>query len=655
MFCNVIITRPFDQFFTYKLKKGQIVKEGTIVQVPFGNSKNQLGMVLESFKALPKGKKYKIKNIEKVIDSVSLNKQTIKLINWISNYTLAPVGLVLKLFIINSKIFDQIKVEKKILSFKPDFVKLNDEQQKASNIIKNLLFKSFEPIVLEGVTGSGKTEVYFESVELAFKKNKQILIMIPEISLTPQLEERFLKRFGFQPDIWHSKITDKKRQNIWHRAYLGEPIIVIGARSSLFLPFKKLGLIIVDEEHDISYKQEENVRYQARDIAIVRAKIDKCNIILSSATPSLETLNNIDKKKFKHVFLKFQFSGLKLPEIELIDLNENLLEKNKWISKQILNELNICLSKKEQALLFLNRRGYSPLSLCFECGYRYQCHQCTSWLVMHQSKKRLLCHQCGVIYPVEPDCPKCKSKDSIKLIGPGIERLQEELEILFPNYNIGIMSSDVANTPNKIKTIIRDFEENKIDILVATQIMAKGYHFPNLSFVGVIDADAGLMGGDMRAIERTYNLLQQVSGRAGRSNQRGKVLIQTYFPNQQVIKSLIKRDRKAFIEQALKDRQTFQIPPFSYMTSIIISGHSKAEVEKHAQRLVQSNYKPKNITILGPVEAPIFLLRGQYRFRLLIKGNSRKILNEYTRFLLKKYPIPTSLRRIIDVDPYSFM
>ena len=655
MFCNIIITRPFDQYFTYKLKKGQIVKEGTIVRVPFGRTKNQLGMVIETMRTLPEKKEYKLKNVEYVFEEILLSKQIIRLINWISDYTLEPRGLVLKLFLINNKIIEDNKIENKENLYKPNFVKLNNDQEIASQKIKDLLFKFYSPIVLEGVTGSGKTEVYFEIVEEVYKKNKQILIMVPEISLTPQLEKRFLERFGFNPEVWHSKISEKKRKSIWLRSYLGEPIVVIGARSSLFLPFKKLGLIIVDEEHDISYKQEDNIRYHARDIATVRAKIEKCNIILSSATPSLETQNNINKKKYKHVFLKSQFSGIELPKIELINLNENLLKKDKWISQPIIDELTSCLNKKEQALLFLNRRGYSPLSLCFECGYRYQCNQCTSWLVMHRSKKRLLCHHCGVIYPIKSDCPKCESKESIKLIGPGIERIQEELGILFPQYRIGVMSSDVANTPNKIKNIVENFENNKIDILVATQIMAKGYHFPNLSFVGVLDADAGLTGGDMRAIERTYNLLQQVSGRAGRTNKRGKVLIQTYFPDQEVIQSLIKRDRNLFVQQALQDRKTFNIPPFTYMTSIIISGHAKSQAESYAQKLVQHNFSSKNINILGPVEAPIFLLRGQHRYRILIKGSSRKLLNEYTKFLLKKYPLPSPLRRIVDVDPYTFM
>ena len=655
MFCNVIVTRPFDQIFTYKLKKGQMVKEGSIVSIPFGKSNNQIGMVVSVFKKTNPNNDYKIKEVEKVFELITLSKNIIKFIYWISDYTLSPIGLVLKLFLINEKIIDFSVIRKKENLFFPDKVKLNNDQKKAVLVINKLLFKTTLPLVLEGVTGSGKTEVFFEAIENIIKKKQQALIMVPEISLTPQLETRFLKRFGFLPNVWHSKISEKKRKDIWHRCYLGESIIVVGARSSLFLPFKKLSLIVVDEEHDASYKQEDNIRYQARDLAIVRAQIDKALIILSSATPSLETQNNINKKKYKHVYLTSQFSGIKLPSIELIDLQQNKLEKNKWISNKIYEELQSCLLKKEQALLFLNRRGYSPLSLCIECGYRYQCEQCSSWLVMHHGKQRLLCHYCGTIYPINPNCPKCLTEDSIKLIGPGVERLEEELKLFFPKKSVGIMSSDNANTPNKIKKIIDDFENKKIDILVATQIMAKGYDFPNLSLVGVIDADTGLLGGDMRAIERTYNLLQQVSGRAGRSKQQGKVFIQTYYPKQPVIQSLQNRDRKKFVEQSLKDREDFMIPPFGFMTALILSGSSKAKTEMYGKKIIQSTKIPENLRILGPVEAPIFLLRGKYRFRILIKGNDRKILNKFTRFILQKCPTPSTIMLVVDVDPYSFM
>ena len=656
MYCNVLVTRPFDHTFTYKIRNDQNVKIGSIVSVSFGKKKDQIGIIYELCgNQIKKDNSYAIKEIEHVYEGLFLNKNIIKFIDWIADYTLAPKGLVLKLFLVNKKIVSfQIEDQEESV-FNPRPVTLNTKQQNAIDVIEKSLFKKISPIVLEGVTGSGKTEVYFEAIEKVLAEKKQALIMLPEISLTPQLELRFKERFGFAPDIWHSKITEKKRKNTWHRCYQGEPIIVVGARSSLFLPFKNLGLIVVDEEHDLSFKQEDNIRYQARDLAIVRSQIEKFLVILSSATPSLETQNNIQTNKFKHVYLPSQFSGLDPPEIELINLQNEKLEKNKWISLKILTQINICVEKGEQVLLFLNRRGYSPLSLCAECGYRYQCDHCSSWLVMHRNKKRLLCHHCGTIYPVDPICPKCNKKNSLKLIGPGVERLAEEIKNFFPKYNIGIMSSDNANTPKKIKKIVDDFSFNIINILVATQIMAKGYHFPNLSLVGIIDADAGLMGGDIKATERTYNLLQQVSGRAGRSKQSGKVLIQTYFPNQPVIQSLKNRDRKKFVEQSLLEREQFNMPPFSFLTAIIISGSSKAKAESYAINLAKSYILDDKISILGPVEAPLFLLRGQYRFRLLLKANSRSKLNNFTRNLFKNCPTPPNLRLIIDVDPYTFI
>ena len=654
MYCKVLVTKPFDKTFTYKTKPNEKVHIGNVVRVPFGN-KTQIGVVYEILSNNVKSTTFTVKEIDIIYKKLILNKKILKLVDWISNYTLSPKGLVLKLVLVNESIVSHKHIKDECNIFNLSTIKLNLEQKKAYKFIEKKILKPPSSIVLEGVTGSGKTEVYFKSIENILDQKKQTLLMLPEISLTPQIEKRIEERFGFSPDVWHSKITEKQRRKTWHRCFEGEPLIVVGARSSLFLPFKNLGLIVVDEEHDLSYKQEENIRYHARDLAIVRSQIEKIPIILSSATPSLETYNNVYKNKFSHVNLSVQYSGLDLPKIELINLQKENLKTNKWISSNILDELKNCINKKEQALLFLNRRGYSPLILCSNCGYRYHCDHCSSWLVMHRNKKRLLCHHCGTIYPIESNCNSCQAKDSLKLIGPGVERLAEELKETFNNFNIGIMSSDNANTPKKIKKIIENFSSKKIDILVATQIMAKGYHFPNLSFVGVIDADAGLVGGDMRAIERTYNLLQQVSGRAGRTKKRGKVFIQTYFPNQPVIKSFIKRDREDFVKHLLLERKKFNMPPFSFMTAIIISGSSKTKVESYSLKLVKACNPENDIDILGPVEAPLFLLRGKYRYRLLLKSKSRKKLNLFTKNLVSLSPLPSDLRLTIDVDPYTFV
>ncbi|MDC3021953.1 primosomal protein N' [Pelagibacteraceae bacterium] len=651
MLYDVVVTRPFDKVFTYSSTNEQL-EIGQVVLVPFGK-KIEAGII---WKKNVKNPGYEIKEVTKICNDLILQNSSIDFINWITSYTLAPLGAVLKLFLINNDIveFDKKKLDS-FNSNEPSLVTLSEEQENSFKEITQSFNKSNKPVLLEGVTGSGKTEVYFEIIDNFLKKKKQILIMVPEISLTPQLETRVKKRFGMEVCLWHSKITKKNRQKIWHQCFAGDPFIVIGARSSLFLPFTNLGLIIVDEEHDSSYKQEDNIRYQARDLAVVRAKIEKNFILLASATPSLETINNVKIKKYDQVYLSKQFSGTPLPEISIIDLNKDKLDKDKWISQSIIDSISQCLDNKEQTLIFLNRRGYSPLTLCNSCGFRYECDQCSSWMVMHQHKKVFLCHQCGTIKKLNLDCPQCNEKDSIKFVGPGVERIAEELKEFFPGKNIAIMSSDNVNTPNKIKKFITDINNKDIDIIVATQIMAKGYDFPNLSLVGIVDADAGLFGGDPRAIEKTFNLLQQVGGRAGRGKKIGKVFLQTYFPNQEIIKSIQLREREAFIEKALEERKNFNIPPFGFMTSIIISSHTKALALKYASILAQQDQNSENIKILGPVEAPISLLRGQYRYRILLKSKSRKNLNKFTKKIVEKTKLPSSVKLIIDVDPYSFM
>ena len=651
MLYDVVVTRPFDKVFTYSSINEQL-EIGQVVLVPFGK-KIEAGIIWKKNVTNPG---YEIKEVTKICNDLILQNSSIDFINWIASYTLAPLGAVLKLFLINNDIveFDKEKLDS-FNNTKPSLVSLSEEQENSFKEITQSFNKSNKPVLLEGVTGSGKTEVYFEIIDKFLNKKKQILIMVPEISLTPQLETRVKKRFGMEVCLWHSKITKKNRQKIWHQCFAGDQVIVIGARSSLFLPFTNLGLIVVDEEHDSSYKQEDNIRYQARDLAVVRAKIEKNFILLASATPSLETINNVKIKKYDQVYLSKQFSGTPLPEISIIDLNKNKLDKDKWISQSIIDSISQCLENKEQTLIFLNRRGYSPLTLCNSCGFRYECDQCSSWMVMHQHKKVFLCHQCGTIKKLNLDCPQCNAKDSIKFVGPGVERVAEELKEFFPGKNISIMSSDNVNTPNKIKKFITDINNKNIDIIVATQIMAKGYDFPNLSLVGIVDADAGLFGGDPRAIEKTFNLLQQVGGRAGRGKKIGKVFLQTYFPDQEIIKSIQLREREAFIERALEERKNFNIPPFGFMTSIILSSHTKALVLKHASRLAQKDQNSENIKILGPVEAPISLLRGQYRYRILLKSNSRKNLNKFTKKIVEKTKLPSSVKLIIDVDPYSFM
>ena len=658
MFCKIIVPVPINKEYTYRYPQHLILKKGDVVEVPFGKRKSELGLVYEIIKKSELN--YPIKNIKEIfnkINNVQINNCMLEFIEWVSKYTLYPKGLILKMVLPSLDIVNykgDINKEKEIIKYKKN-IKLNIEQKKAFKLIeRNLKYKQ-KTIVLEGVTGSGKTEVFFEVVKKIIKKNVQVLILLPEISLTPNIEKRFINRIGFSPEIWHSKISISKKRKIWNRCYTGESKIIVGARSSLFLPFKNLGLIIVDEEHDTSYKQEDGVRYQARDMGVVRSNIEKIPIILSTATPSIETYLNIKKKRYEHIFLSKQYSGFDLSRTHLINLQKEKLGKNKWISEKIVKGISSCLDNNKQSLIFLNRRGYAPLTVCSSCGYRMQCEYCSSWLVMHNIKNILCCHHCGFIKNLSDKCLKCKSENSLKFIGPGIERIAEELKNNFPKANIEILSSENMGTYKKIIEIINRIEQKKINIMVGTQILAKGHHFPNLSLVGVIDADAGLMGGDLRASEHTYNLLQQVSGRAGRSIEVGDVYIQTYFENNPLIQSLKKHDRESFLKYTLNERKNFNLPPYVYLISLIFSGFSKDEVFNYSKETINKFPINDDISILGPVEAPIFLLRGRYRYRVLLKGNKRKELNLYVEKWLKNITLPRSMRLIIDVDPYSFM
>ena len=656
MYCKVILPIPYDKEYTYRYPKKLSLEKGHVVLVPFGNRQEEIGVVSKIMTTVDKSESnIKFKEVIRIVNKIKLKSTILEFLQWVAHYTLNPMGLVLKMTLPNKKIIDYISDKKDILYVEENTkrVILNQEQSKAFSQINKFLKSKQKTIVLEGVTGSGKTEVYFEAVENILKLNLQVLILLPEISLTPQIENSFLKRFGFEPDVWHSKISLSKKRKIWNDCYRGFSKIIIGARSSLFIPFKNLGLIIIDEEHDISYKQEEGIRYQARDMAIVRSVFEKIPIILSTATPAIETYYNLKNKKYDHVFLSKQYSGFDLPSINLVDMKKSKYSNN-WISEEIIHEIKNCLQNNKQSLLFLNKRGYAPLTICSSCGYRLQCDNCASWLVLHHKKKILSCHHCGFNVSIDKGCSNCNDKNNLKYIGPGVERVGEELNCIFPQAKIQIMSSDTMNTSKKINEIIKNVEDKKIDILVGTQILAKGYHFPSLSLVGVLDADAGLMGGDLRASEHTYNLLQQVSGRAGRTKSVGKVYIQTYFTDNPLIKSLKNRNRESFLNNILLERKNFNLPPYSFLISIIISGPTKSELLNYAKKLINKNPIKKGISVLGPVEAPIFLLRGKYRYRFLLKGTKRQELNTFTKKLIKNIVTPRNMRLTIDVDPYSF-
>ena len=662
MLYEVIVSVPINKYYTYKLSKKISIQIGDVVYVPFGRRKLEIGVVVEINKNLKR--KYpteKLKGIIKKINNINLENNMLNFIDWVSKYTLYPKGAILKMVLPNINIIDfKIEEPPKIKNNIKEISKikktnLNEEQKKAFNIINSNIKNEHKIIVLEGVTGSGKTEVYFEAINEILIKNRQVLILLPEISLTSNLKDRFINKFGFEPEIWHSKINISKKRNIWYDCYFGKSKIVVGARSSLFLPFKNLGLIIVDEEHDISYKQEDGVRYHARDMAVVRSKIERIPIILSTATPSIETYFNVKNKRYERVFLSKQYSGSDLSRIHFINLQKNKLDRNTWVSKKIIEAIKNCIKNKKQSLIFLNRRGYAPLTVCSDCGHRIQCNYCSSWLVMHSKKNILSCHHCGFSSPFIDKCENCNSKNSLRFIGPGIERVAEELKNNFPKANIKVLSSENMNTNKKIEEIIKRIKLKKIDIMVGTQILAKGHHFPSLSLVAVIDSDAGLKGGDLRASEHTYNLLQQVGGRAGRSEEVGDVYIQTYFENNPLIQSLKNRDRTSFLNNVLKDRNKFKLPPFSYLLAIIISGPSKGELQNFIRKILLDFPTKNGIKLMGPAEAPIFLLRGRYRYRILLSSLKRKKLNYSAQKWLENITLSRNIRITPDVDPYSFM
>jgi primosomal protein N' (replication factor Y) len=533
--------------------------------------------------------------------------------------------------------------------------KLSREQAAAADTLRGAVGDGFSVTLLEGVTGSGKTEVYFEAIAAALAGGKQALVLLPEIALSAQWLARFERRFGVAPTVWHSDLTDAQRRRHWRAAAKGTAKVVVGARSALFLPFPELGLIVVDEEHDGSFKQEEGVCYHARDMAVVRGNIGKIPVVLASATPSLESTVNAQSGRYRHVKLPNRHGGASLPDIEVIDLRKHPPPRQRFLSPPLQDALAACLAAGEQALLFLNRRGYAPLTLCGACGFRLQCPHCSAWLVEHKSHGRLQCHHCGFLVPKPSECPNCQAEDRFTPCGPGVERVAEEAASLFPEARIAVMASDLLNGPGAAAALVERMARREIDLLIGTQIVAKGHHFPLLTLVGVVDADLGLAGGDLRAAERTFQLLSQVAGRAGRAAHKGRVLLQSYQPESQVLQALAKGDAAGFADAEAEDRKIGGWPPFGRLAALIVSGADPDMVEKAAAALAKRAPRDATIDLLGPAPAPLALLRGKHRRRLLIKGGKQVNLQAYLRKWLGSVALPSQIRVQVDIDPYSFM
>jgi primosomal protein N' (replication factor Y) (superfamily II helicase) len=530
-----------------------------------------------------------------------------------------------------------------------------DQQVAAADLVSAVKAGKFQATLLDGVTGSGKTEVYFEAIAETLRRGQQALVLVPEIALTLQWLSRFEARFGVPPAEWHSDLRSSQRRRTWRAISEGQVPVVVGARSGLFLPFPDLGLIVVDEEHEASFKQEEGVIYHARDMAVVRAMQADIPVVLASATPSLETLANIDSGRYRELQLPERHGGASLPRIRAIDMRKHCPPTGKWLSKPLLEDLERNLAAGEQSMLFLNRRGYAPLTLCRTCGHRLECPHCAAWLVEHRRAGRLMCHHCGFASTLPETCPECETEANFAACGPGVERLAEEVAELFPDARMAVMASDTISSPSAAAELVRQMAEREIDILVGTQIVAKGHHFPWLTLVGVIDADLGLNGGDLRAAERTWQVLSQVAGRAGRAERPGRVMLQTYLPDHPVMQTLMAADRDSFVDQEKAARRQHGMPPYARLAGVIVSGENDREVAAMAQTLGRSAPRSNDVTVLGPAPAPLSILRGRYRHRLLLRARRGVDVQAVLRGWLAAVPRSNHVRIQIDVDPISFL
>lgn len=528
------------------------------------------------------------------------------------------------------------------------------QKRALETLLKSFNPPDFRPFLLDGVTGSGKTEVYFEALAHTLSQGRQTLVLLPEIALSSQWSQRFESRFGFKPDQWHSAMTPAQRRDTWQRVARGLSPVVVGARSALLLPYPNLGFIVVDEEHDQSYKQEEGIFYNARDMAVVRASLEKIPIVLASATPSVETITNAHAGKYGHLHMPMRYGCAVMPQIHLVNMRQEKTDAQHFLSHTLIKALKDALETQSQAMLFLNRRGYAPLTLCRGCGHREMCASCSAWLVEHRGHHQLRCHHCGFTKPFPKICPECQAPDSFVPCGPGVERICDEVKTLFPQARVRVVTSDTLSGPREMHDLITAIDAQEVDILIGTQMMAKGYHFPNLTVVGVVDADLGLSGGDLRAGERTYQLLHQVSGRAGRAEKPGHVFLQTFMPEHPIMVALQTGSREDFLEQEIYGREMTHMPPFGKLAGIIISGPQGEQVENTA-RLLARHFPPNTgADILGPTPAPLALLRNRHRWRLLVRAPQECRLQKVIHAWLSTLSIPNQVHVQVDMDPYSF-
>ncbi len=706
-FYKVLTICGVADYYYYKSKLDIVV--GAFVKVPFGG-KNISGVVVDCSSSID----IPVAKVKEVIDVYKispLKADMIKFIYWLASYTMSYPPLLLKMVIsgsldVSDKIlakiadknkqeetyngeslknnvvekentyFDDADIENSIvkldvianeiphsssnknkkIEYNYQKIELNSEQKYAAEVIKNN--KDFNVFLLNGVTGSGKTEVYFNVLEDKLKNGGQVLILMPEIALGTNFVQRFETAFGVKPLEWHSDLTKKNKREVWHSIHNGKASVVIGARSALFLPFKNLQTIIVDEEHDNSYKQEDGVIYHARDMAVVRASIEKIPIILASATPSLESVINVNVGRYQELQLTKRYNNAIMPVLELIDMKKNkplkIAKSQGFISQKLIEEIKTNLENKEQTLLFLNRKGFAPFVVCGACGYRYQCPNCSSWLVEHRKIGIMKCHQCDYYQNIDGKCCSCNKENTLISCGPGIERIEQEVLHYFPKAIVKTLSADNVSRKNALLEI-KEIVNSESDIIIGTQILAKGYHFPNLTLVGVVDADMGLAGGDLRAMEKTYQLLNQVAGRAGREAKKGRVFLQTYSPEHLLMQALIKGSAEEFYSLEEKMRKDYKMPPFSQLASVVVSAIKPENALEVAKKIALTLAEVQDIAVLGPAQAVIFKINNRYRYRLLIKASKKLKIAECLKKNMEKIKISTAVRVKVDINPYNFL
>ena len=658
-YIDVLLAHNVSEEFTYKHETIEKPRVGTIVLAPL-RSGEKVGIITKVNSVL-NDSKIKLKFIKEISPEYRLNSKMIKFLNWVSNYNLIDRGLVLKMILSHSKFYFKKKKTKELTSnIKKNVktIKLSLEQKRASqDILKIFQQRNFKPVLLDGVPGSGKTEVYFDVIKKFMKDGEQVLIMFPEVSLTGDFVNRIEERFGFSPVVWHSKISTAYETKVLKSIIDGTSQIIIGARSSLFLPYKNLSMIVLDEEHDSSYKQEEQGIYHARDMSVVKSSIEDIPIILTSATPSLETIFNVMNKKYNKVSIKNKYFNQEENEIFIVNMKKEKLKKDQWLSERLIKEISQTLKKKQQTLLYINKRGYAPVIICKSCGHKITCKNCSSYLVEHLKNKKLLCHHCGhSILTKGLECPSCQNNDSHFIdYGAGIEKIFTEISKTFPLAKICLFSSDHIKSQDELEIKVKQIKDHEYDIIIGTQLITKGYHFPNLACVGIIDADMTLKGGDLRASEKTYQALYQVSGRAGRAQTKGRVIIQTYYPENETIQSLAQLDRDAFYENEIYYRKLNNLPPSGKMAAIIVSGNNIAKVREQCSIMFGSIPNISELEIYGPAPAPLSKLKGRHRQRFLIHDKKARNMQKIVNAWLKNSKSLSSVNISVDIDPFSFV